>query len=98
MRIRSKPLTPRSLYWRYRSAQPDNSAHPLSIHMGLNSEFALVGSTRFEGLHGSRWTFTASGSVTNLAARLAGIAEAGKSWLVQKPCAAWAIATVAPWS
>ncbi|MBI3303296.1 MAG: response regulator [Deltaproteobacteria bacterium] len=56
----------------------DNSEHPLAIHMGLNSGIALVGSTRFEGLRGTRWTFTASGPVTNLAARLAGIAEAGQ--------------------
>jgi class 3 adenylate cyclase len=46
--------------------------------MGINSGTALVGSTRFEGLRGSRWTFTASGPVTNLAARLAGAAEAGQ--------------------
>jgi class 3 adenylate cyclase len=56
----------------------DNSAQPLAIHMGLNSGIALVGSTRFEGRHGTRWTFTASGPVTNLAARLAGTAEAGQ--------------------
>jgi class 3 adenylate cyclase len=49
-----------------------NNAHPLAIHMGINSGIALVGSTRFEGLRGTRWTFTASGAVTNLAARLAG--------------------------
>ncbi|MGH8679329.1 MAG: response regulator [Burkholderiales bacterium] len=58
-----------------------NTKHPdrpLAIHMGLNSGRALVGSTRFEGARGSRWTFTASGSVTNLAARLAGIAQAGQ--------------------
>jgi CheY-like chemotaxis protein len=55
-----------------------NDAQPLAIHMGLNSGLALVGSTRFEGLRGTRWTFTASGSVTNLAARLAAIAEAGQ--------------------
>ncbi|MCI0526918.1 MAG: response regulator, partial [Nitrospira sp.] len=55
----------------------ENREHPLSIHMGINSGIALVGSTRFEGLRGIRWTFTASGSVTNLAARLAGAAEAG---------------------
>jgi DNA-binding response OmpR family regulator len=47
---------------------------PLDIHMGINSGIALVGSTRFEGLHGARWTFTASGPVTNMAARLAGAA------------------------
>ncbi|MBI3457331.1 MAG: response regulator [Candidatus Rokubacteria bacterium] len=52
--------------------------HPLAIHMGINSGTALVGSTRFEGLRGARWTFTASGPVTNLAARLAGAAAPGQ--------------------
>jgi class 3 adenylate cyclase len=56
----------------------DNRAQPLAIHMGINSGVALVGSTRFEGLRGTRWTFTASGPVTNLAARLANIADAGQ--------------------
>ena len=56
----------------------ENRGQPLTIHMGLNSGVALVGSTRFEGLRGARWTFTASGPVTNLAARLAGVAEAGQ--------------------
>ena len=55
-----------------------NREQPLAIHLGINSGMALVGSTRFEGLRGTRWTFTASGPVTNLAARLAGIAEAGQ--------------------
>lgn len=56
----------------------ENREHPLAIHMGLNSGTALVGATRFEGLRGTRWTFTASGPVTNLAARLAGVAQAGQ--------------------
>ena len=56
----------------------ENSEHPLSVHMGINSGVALVGSTRFEGLRGTRWTFTASGSVTNLAARLAAAAAPGQ--------------------
>lgn len=51
---------------------------PLSVHMGINSGMALVGSTRFEGSRGTRWTYTASGPVTNLAARLVGVAEAGQ--------------------
>jgi DNA-binding response OmpR family regulator len=51
---------------------------PLKLHMGLNSGKALVGSTRFEGKQGVRWTFTASGPVTNLAARLAALAEPGE--------------------
>lgn len=56
----------------------ENSEHPLSVHMGINSGVALVGSTRFEGLRGTRWTFTASGPVTNLAARLAAAAGPGE--------------------
>jgi class 3 adenylate cyclase len=45
----------------------ENHAQPL----------ALVGSTRFEALQGPRWTFTASGPVTNLAARLGAAAAPG---------------------
>jgi class 3 adenylate cyclase len=55
-----------------------NTDHPLTIHLGLNSGMALVGATRLEGMRGTRWTFTASGPVTNLAARLAGVAQAGQ--------------------
>lgn len=50
---------------------------PVAIHMGLHSGRAGVGSTRFEGALGSRWTFTASGPVTNLAARLGAAAAPG---------------------
>jgi class 3 adenylate cyclase len=56
----------------------DNAVQPLTVHMGLNSGVALVGSTRFEGVRGARWTFTASGTVTNLVSRLANIAKAGE--------------------
>lgn len=52
--------------------------HPLAIHVGINSGAALVGSTRFEGRRGTRWTFTASGIVTTLAARLASAAGDGE--------------------
>jgi class 3 adenylate cyclase len=55
----------------------DNRDQPLAIHLGINSGLALVGSTRFEGARGARWTFTASGPVTNLAARLAALAKPG---------------------
>ena len=55
----------------------DNAAQPLTVHIGINSGTALVGSTRFEAVHGARWTFTASGTVTNLAARLAAMAPPG---------------------
>jgi DNA-binding response OmpR family regulator len=52
--------------------------HPLAIHIGINSGPALVGSTRFEGRRGTRWTFTASGIVTTMAARLAAAASDGE--------------------
>jgi class 3 adenylate cyclase len=52
--------------------------HPLAIHIGIESGPELVGSTRFEGRRGSRWTFTASGMVTTLAARLAATAGDGE--------------------
>src|SRR6266702_1414329 len=56
----------------------DNAVHPLTVHMGLNPGVALVGSARFEGVRGARWTFTASGAVTNLVSRLADMAKAGE--------------------
>jgi class 3 adenylate cyclase len=56
----------------------EGGRHPLAIHMGINSGIALVGSIRFEGLRSARWTFSASGPVTNLAARLAGAATANQ--------------------
>jgi DNA-binding response OmpR family regulator len=55
----------------------DNHVQPLAIHVGVNSGTALVGSTRFEALRGPRWTFTASGPVTDLAARLGAAAAPG---------------------
>ncbi len=57
---------------------PEGGEGPLSIHMGINSGAAFVGSMRFEGIRGTRWTFTASGHVTNLAARLAAAATPGQ--------------------
>ena len=56
----------------------DNELEPLALHMGVNTGTALVGSTRFEGRRGSRWIFTADGAITNLAARLADLAEPGQ--------------------
>jgi class 3 adenylate cyclase len=55
-----------------------NRQQPLDIHIGLNSGLSLVGLTRLEGQYETRWTFTASGPMTNLAARLAGLAEPGQ--------------------
>ena len=50
----------------------------LAVHMGLNSGLALVGLTCFTGQHGTRCTFTARGAMTNLAARLVGLAAPGQ--------------------
>jgi class 3 adenylate cyclase len=40
------------------------------LHLGINSGEAWVGSTKMRGLTGERWTYTASGMVTVLAARI----------------------------
>jgi len=50
---------------------------PISVHIGINSGLALVGPTKLEGTTGTRWTYTASGPVTNIAARLATLGEGG---------------------
>lgn len=50
---------------------------PVVVNIGINSGRASVGSSKFEGLSGTRWTYTATGSVTNLAARLAAHASDG---------------------
>ena len=49
----------------------------IAIHAGINSGLALVGPTKLEGATGTRWTYTASGPVTNVAARIAGLAGGG---------------------
>ena len=51
---------------------------PTVVNMGINSGKVLLGATRFDGISASRWTFTASGLTTVLAARIAGLATEGK--------------------
>jgi adenylate cyclase len=51
---------------------------PVEVHIGISSGTALVGSTQFQGRHGTRWVFSASGREVNVAARLASIARAGQ--------------------
>jgi class 3 adenylate cyclase len=55
--------------------EPGPPAEPIGVHVGVNSGVAAVGATRIEGLAGTRWTYTASGPVTNVAARLAALGE-----------------------
>jgi hypothetical protein len=47
---------------------------PVTVHMGLNSGLAAVVSTKFAGATGPRWTFTVTGPVTGLAARIGAFA------------------------
>jgi class 3 adenylate cyclase len=48
---------------------------PIIVHLAVNSGRAAVGATKIEGTAGTRWTYTASGPVTNVAARLAALAD-----------------------
>lgn len=50
---------------------------PVCVNIGINSGPALVGATMLEGETGGRWTYTATGPTTNLAARLAAAATQG---------------------
>jgi len=57
--------------------QLQDVAMPIAVHLGINSGPAFVGLTKLEGASGARWTYTASGTVTNIAARIAALGEAG---------------------
>src|SRR5439155_1338745 len=49
----------------------------VALHMGINTGEAFLGATKLGGGAGQRWTFTASGSTTNVAARFAAFAQGG---------------------
>jgi len=50
----------------------------IQLHMGINTGEALVGATKLGTGAGQRWTFTATGPTTNIAARFAGSAQGGE--------------------
>jgi class 3 adenylate cyclase len=56
---------------RLRAINREPGVEPIALHLGVNSGPATVGVRRIEGRTGTRWTYTATGPVTNLAARLA---------------------------
>jgi class 3 adenylate cyclase len=58
-----------------------NLPRPLAINMGINSGQALVGAAKFESITGSRWTYTARGTTTNVAARIGALATGGRVYL-----------------
>ena len=51
---------------------------PIMLHMGINTGEALVGATKLGTGAAQRWTFTATGPTTNVAARFAGSAQGGE--------------------
>jgi class 3 adenylate cyclase len=55
----------------------DGRFEPIEVNMGINSGVASVCMTKFLRAAGARMTFTASGPVTNLAARIASAAVEG---------------------
>jgi class 3 adenylate cyclase len=57
---------------------------PITMHVGVNSGIASVGATKIEGTAGTRWTYTASGPTTNVAARLAALGEGGRVLLSEE--------------
>jgi class 3 adenylate cyclase len=59
---------------------------PLKINIGINSGSALVGAAKFESITGSRWTYTARGSLVNVAARIGALATGGQT-LLSRPTA-----------
>ena len=59
--------------------------HPaIHVNIGISSGVCEVGATRLHGAAGERWTFTASGPVTNLAARLSDHADDGQIFLTSE--------------
>ena len=59
------------------NAQFQETFAPIYVHIGINSGLALVGATKLEGANSTRWIYTASGPVTNMAARIAALGEGG---------------------
>ncbi|MDX9723212.1 MAG: adenylate/guanylate cyclase domain-containing protein [Myxococcota bacterium] len=57
------------------SLGPDEE--PVRVNIGLNSGRAFVGLNRFVGALGERYTYTATGPTTNIAARVASLAKGG---------------------
>ena len=51
---------------------------PIQVNIGIGSGQVYMGSTKIRGTGRDRWTFTASGSVTILAARLSEFGQGGQ--------------------
>ena len=53
----------------------------VDLHMGINSGQAWVGSTKMKSLTGEHWTYTASGLVTVLAARVGALSSESRLYI-----------------
>jgi class 3 adenylate cyclase len=56
----------------------DNGLFPVQVNIGICSGEVHIGPTKMTGTGGDRWTFTASGAVTIMAARLCDYAQGGQ--------------------
>ncbi|MFC1822324.1 adenylate/guanylate cyclase domain-containing protein [Thermodesulfobacteriota bacterium] len=61
-----------------RDKEKDYDLFPIQVNIGIQSGEVYLGSTKMRGTEGERWTFTASGTVTIMAARLAQYARNGQ--------------------
>jgi class 3 adenylate cyclase len=61
----------------------DPDLFPIQVNIGIQSGEAYLGSTKMRSNEAERWTFTASGAVTIMAARLANYARGGQVLIAQ---------------
>jgi len=60
------------------SRDKSSELFPIQVNIGISAGEVYLGSTKMRGTGGDRWTFTASGPVTIMAARLSDYARAGQ--------------------
>lgn len=60
------------------NASRNDSEPELLVNIGINSGLVLIGATTIKGVAGEHLTYTASGSVTNMAARLCDLGVKGE--------------------
>jgi class 3 adenylate cyclase len=60
------------------SKEKDTNLFPIQVNIGICSGEVHIGPTKMSGAGGDRWTFTASGFVTVMAARLSDYAQGGQ--------------------
>jgi class 3 adenylate cyclase len=62
----------------------DPDLFPIQVKIGVSSGEVYLGSTKLRGVEGNRWTFTASGPVTVLAARLSEYGRGGQTLISEE--------------